>query len=70
MVPYADGVKDIIEAWKGCLTFWTDGSFSDKTQRAEFGVLEGMHAELEGRRHTATFLKVVSHPLQKNKVPN
>ena len=31
---------------------------------------KAIHAELEGRRHTATFLKVVSHPLQKHKQPN
>ena len=40
MVPYAEGEKDVIEAWEGRLTFWTDGSFGDKTQRAGFGVLK------------------------------
>ena len=31
---------------------------------------EAMHKELRGRRHSATFVKVVSHPLEKGKQPN
>ena len=138
VIPYMDEDDDIIEAWDGRRTFWTDGSSCDKTKRAGFGILEGkwgfgtytrgvyfrtpgkqtvnrseiaailwalregrgvpiivvsdsenalracagytvkgsedlckaVHMEIAGRRHTATFVKVVSHPLEKKKQPN
>ena len=40
------------------------------TIRGSEDLCEAVHKELAGRKHTATFIKVVSHPLEKRKQPN
>ena len=54
-------VSDSENALRACAGFTIKGSED---------LCAALHMELGSRRHTATFLKVVSHPLEKKKQPN